>query len=100
MSTSHQIFRVKAFRIVSPYTLRVEFDDQTEQTIDFKPVLSGELFGPLRELSVFNQVQIDPEVHTLVWSNGADFDPETLHDWPRYAQALAERARRWESQPA
>jgi hypothetical protein len=100
MSTSHQIYRVEAFQIVSPYTLRVEFDDQTEQTIDFEPVLRGELFGPLRELSQFNQVQIDPEVRTLVWPNGADFDPETLHDWPRYAQALAERARRWESQLA
>jgi hypothetical protein len=99
MSTAHQIYRVKAFQIISPYTLRVEFDDQTQQTIDFKPVLGGELFGPLRELSQFNQVQIDPEVRTLVWPNGADFDPETLHDWPRYAQALAERARRWESQP-
>lgn len=30
---------------------------------------------------VFNQVEIDPEVHALVWPNGADFDPETLHDW-------------------
>ena len=99
MSTAHQIYRVKAFQIISPYTLRVEFDDQTQQTIDFKPVLGGELFGPLRELSQFNQVQIDPEVRTLVWPTGADFDPETLHDWPRYAQALAERARRWESQP-
>ena len=99
MSTAHQIYRVNAFQIISPYTLRVEFDDQTQQTIDFKPVLGGELFGPLRELSQFNQVQIDPEVRTLVWPNGADFDPETLHDWPRYAQTLAERARRWESQP-
>jgi hypothetical protein len=99
MSTAHQIYRLKAFQIISPYTLRVEFDDQTEQTIDFKPVLGGELFGPLRDLSLFNQVQIDPEVRTLVWPNGADFDPETLHDWPRYAQSLAARARRWESQP-
>ena len=100
MSTAHQIYRVRAFQIISPYTLRVEFDDQTQQTIDFKPVLGGELFGPLRELSQFNQVQIDPEVRTLVWPTGADFDPETLHDWPRYAQSLAARARRWESQPA
>jgi hypothetical protein len=99
MSTAHQIYRLKAFQIISPYTLRVEFDDQTVQIIDFKPVLGSELFGPLRELSLFNQVQIDPEVHTLVWPNGADFDPETLHDWPRYAQSLAARARRWESQP-
>jgi hypothetical protein len=99
MSTAHQIYRVEAFQIISPYTLRVEFDDQTQQTINFEPVLGGELFWPLRELSLFNQVQIDPEVRTLVWPNGADFDPETLHDWPRYAQSLAARARRWESQP-
>jgi hypothetical protein len=30
---------------------------------------------------LFNQVRIDPEVHTLVWPNGADFDPAMLHDW-------------------
>ena len=63
--------------------------------IDFLAVLAGELFGPLRDLAVFNQVRIDPEVHTLVWPNGADFDPATLHDWPTYAGALAERARQW-----
>jgi hypothetical protein len=56
--------------------------------------------GPLRELSVFNQVRIDPEVHTLVWRNGADFDPATLHDWPEHVEALTARAGEWESQPA
>jgi hypothetical protein len=100
MSTVHQIYRVEAYQVIAPYTLRVKFDDQTAQTIDFRPVLAGELFGPLRDLSLFDQVQIDREVRTLVWPNGADFDPETLHDWPRYAQALAARAQQWESQPA
>lgn len=93
----HPIHRVNSFQIVAPYTLRVQFDDNTEQTIDFQPILAGELYGPLRDLKVFNQVQIDPEVHTLVWPNGADFDPATLHDWPDYVQALVSQARRWES---
>jgi len=44
----------------------VQFNDDTEQVINFKPILAGELYRPLRELSVFNQVRIDPEVHTLV----------------------------------
>jgi hypothetical protein len=94
----HPIYRVCSFRIVAPFTLRVAFDDGTEQTIDFRPVLAGELFGPLREASLFSQVSIDPEVNTLVWPNGADFDPATLHDWPEHADALAARARQWESQ--
>jgi hypothetical protein len=63
---------------------------KTEQTIDFKPILAGELYGPLRDAKLFNRVQIDPEVHTLVRPNGADFDPATLHDWPVHAQALKE----------
>jgi hypothetical protein len=71
-----------------------------EQVINFEPVLAGEVYEPLRDLTLFNQVRIDPEVHTLIWPNGADFDPATLHDWPQYAQALAALARQWEPTPA
>jgi len=95
----HKFFRVLWFLVEAPYTLRIGFDDSTERSIDFQPVLAGELFGPLRDLTVFNQVRIDPEVHTLVWPNGADFDPATLHDWPAYAQELTERASRWNFSP-
>jgi hypothetical protein len=94
--TVHPIHRVRSFQFVAPYTLRVQFDDQTEQVINFEPVLAGELYRPLRDLALFNQVQIDPEVHTLVWPNGADFDPATLHEWPKQAEALATHARQWE----
>ncbi|MGA9996173.1 MAG: DUF2442 domain-containing protein [Pyrinomonadaceae bacterium] len=94
---SHPIYRVRSFEIIRPYTLHVKFDDDTEQTINFQRVLAGELYGPLRDLSLFNQVRVDEEVQTLVWPNGADFDPATLHDWPEQAEALAERARKWES---
>jgi hypothetical protein len=68
--------------------------------LNFQPVLGREIYAPLRELSVFNQVRIDSEVHTLVWPNGADFDPETLHDWPRYADAFAKRAQSWNTRAA
>ena len=68
--------------------------------IDFKPVLAGEVFGPLRDLNLFNQVFLDLEVHTLVWPNGADFDPATLHDWPERVEALSKQARQWDSVPA
>ena len=93
----HPIYRVESFEIISPYTLRVRFDDSAEQTIDFHPILAGKLYGPLRNLALFNQVQIDPEVRTLVWPNGADFDPATLHDWPEQIEALKAAAQKWES---
>jgi hypothetical protein len=97
---SHPIYKVRSVKIIAPYTLTVSFDDGTEQTIDFRPVLAGELYRPLREPALFNQVRIDSEVHTLVWPNGADFDPATLHDWPDHVKALTARAREWETQPA
>jgi len=97
---THPIYRVRDFRIAAPYTLRVTFDDGTEQVIDFRPVLAGELFGPLQDSAIFDQVRIDPEVHTLVWPNGADFDPATLHDWPEHVGALTALARKWELRPA
>lgn len=93
---SHPIHRVTAFRIDGPYTLAVAFADGSEQRIDFRPVLHGALFGPLQDLTAFNGVRLDPEAGTLVWPNGADFDPATLRDWPQVAAELAARAQAWE----
>lgn len=97
---THPIYRVRSFQVDGPYTLRICFDDDNERVIFFEPVLAGELYGPLRDLKLFNQVSIDPEIYTLVWPNGADFDPETLHDWPRYEKELITRARKWERSAA
>ncbi len=90
-----RLYRVVSFQIQAPYTLRVCFDDDTEQVIDFRPTLEGELFGPLRDRTLFNQVRIDPEVRTLVWPNGADFDPATLHDWSEHLPELKRMAKGW-----
>jgi hypothetical protein len=96
----HPIYRVTSIQTVAPYTLLLKFDDETEQEINFEPILAGEIYGPLRDLAVFNQVKIDPEVDTIVWPNGADFDPATLRDWPAYATELAARARKWKKATA
>ena len=94
---THPIYRVQSFEIVSDYTLRVRFDDETEQTIDFRPMLAGELYSPLRDLNLFQQVRLDREAHTLVWPNGADFDPATLHDWLLHEPAIRDLAHYWET---
>lgn len=92
---SHAIHRVEHFEIVEPYTLALRFADGSEQRIDFRPVLEGEVFAPLQDLKLFNAVELDATFGTLQWPNGADFDPETLHDWPKYRDELVAMARRW-----
>ncbi|MBV9764301.1 MAG: DUF2442 domain-containing protein [Acidobacteriaceae bacterium] len=79
----------------SPLHACVRFEDGTQQIINFEPVLESELYGPLRDLALFNHVRIDSEAHTLVWPNGADFDPANLHDWPEYEREFRELARYW-----
>ncbi len=91
----HKFYRVVSFEIIGPYILKVRFDDDVAQVINFEPILHGELYGPLRDLKLFNQVKIDPEIKTLVWPNDADFDPETLHDWPDYEEKFKSLAKSW-----
>ena len=91
----HRIYRVERVEIVGPYTLVLRFDDGTEQRINFRPVLEGEVFAPLQDLDVFNAVELDSAFGTVQWPNGADFDPETLHDRPKNEQELVAMARRW-----
>lgn len=91
----HALHKIVQARVVRPWTLWLAFDDGSERVVDLGSVLAGELYGPLRDEALFNQVRVDPEAHTVVWPNGADFDPATLHDWPDYAEAWRAQASKW-----
>ncbi len=45
----HSVYRVVSFVRTGPYTLSVGFDDGLVRTIDFEPVLVGEIYGPLAD---------------------------------------------------
>ncbi len=91
----HPIYRVESFERTGTYTLRIRFTDGLVRTIDFEPILEGELFGALRDPSVFARVAVDAEVHTLVWPSGADFAPAILHDRPDHETAFLAAALLW-----
>ena len=76
----HSIYRITGFKLVGPYSLQVMFEDGIERTVDLEGVLEGEVYGPLKDRQLFAQAYLDPETHTIVWPNGADFDPETLYE--------------------
>lgn len=72
--------RVTAVEVLGDYRLGLAFDDGTRRVLDLGNELSGPIFEPLRNPRLFRQVRIDPELGTIVWPNGADIAPETLHD--------------------
>ncbi|MBW7882526.1 MAG: DUF2442 domain-containing protein [Caldilineaceae bacterium] len=89
-------YDVKAVDIVGDYTLRLTFEDETQQVIDFEPVLLGPVYEPLRDIDQFNRVKLNPDTGTIEWPTGADFNPAILHDWPNYRERLiAERRQRY-----
>ncbi len=73
-------YHVLEARYLGGHTVWLRFRDGTAGEIDLGPALRGQVFEPLRDPLVFREFAIHPEFHTLVWSNGADFAPEFLHD--------------------
>jgi hypothetical protein len=73
-------YLVEEARHVRDYVVWLRFRDGTSGEIDLEPELWGEVFEPLKDPEFFRSFHVDPECHTLVWPNGADFAPEFLHD--------------------
>jgi hypothetical protein len=67
----------------------VHFNDGTVKEINLEPVLYGGLYKPLRKHDLFSQVTVDDEVGTVVWPNGADFEPDLLYAWDEYVDTFA-----------
>lgn len=93
----HPLPQIKSAIPIAGYTLHIVFADNTEKIIDLEPILHGPLYGPLRNPKLFREVSVDPEIQTIVWPNGADFDPATLLAWDTVKNELAERARNWKA---
>jgi Protein of unknown function (DUF2442) len=74
------ILRVTEAKLIRDFTVWVRFNDGSEGEVDLSGELDGPVFEPLREPRVFAQFRLDPDLHTLVWPNGADLAPEFLHE--------------------
>jgi hypothetical protein len=71
---------VIAVRVLENYHLWLKFEDGIEGEIDFaKSVGFDGVFAPLESPNYFALVQIDPDLGSVVWPNGADLDPLVLH---------------------
>jgi hypothetical protein len=77
------ILRVTDAKLVRDFIVWVRFNDGSEGEVDLSGELDGPVFEPLRDLDVFAQLRLDPDIHTLVWTNGADLAPEFLHEHAR-----------------
>ena len=82
--------KIEKAEYVSGYILRLRFADGVTGDVDLSDELWGEVFEPLKDLSVFQSVELNPELNTVMWpATGADLAPEFL-----YERAAAEQCDR------
>lgn len=73
------IVHVTRVEVVGDHRLRLGFEDGVEGELDFAGRDWHGIFEPLSDPSYFRRVELDPELGTIVWPNGADIAPETLY---------------------
>jgi hypothetical protein len=71
---------IVAVQPLEEYKLLLRFEDGVEGIVDVSQLVefSG-VFAPFKDLSFFNQVQLNPELGTIAWPNEADLDPDVLY---------------------
>ncbi len=74
------IMHVKEARYLHDHIIWVRFNDGACGEVDLRDELYGEIFEPLRDIGLFRDFRVDPEMETIVWANGADMAPEFLYD--------------------
>ena len=79
--------RLVEVRWVRDFILWVRFSDGSEGEADLSGELDGPVFEPLRDPAYFRQFVLSPDLHTVVWPNGADLAPEFLHERVRVPAA-------------
>jgi hypothetical protein len=69
-------------QVLGHYSLRLTFADGLTGDVDVSDLaeLDGDLIRPLHDPDYFARVQVDPDLGTVVWPNGADLAPERLRD--------------------
>lgn len=71
---------VQKTEYINGYAIHLLFSDGVEGEVDLTEELYGEIFEPLKGMTLFRQFLVHPEFHTLCWPNGADFAPEFLYE--------------------
>jgi uncharacterized protein DUF4160/uncharacterized protein DUF2442 len=70
--------RVVGVRHIGGHLLWLKFSDGVEGTVELGACLNGPMLEPLRDPARFAAVALGES--TIVWPNGVDWAPETLHD--------------------
>jgi hypothetical protein len=73
------MWKVVKVRALPEFRLEVEFEDGVRGVLDYRDVLRGPVFEPLRDPVRWAEARIDDE-GVVCWPNGADLAPDAMYD--------------------
>jgi hypothetical protein len=81
--------RIIDARHAGGYRVWLRFEDGLSGEIDLERELWGPVFEPLRDVTEFAKLRVEPDLGTIVWPNGADLAPEFLYDEVKATRAAS-----------
>ena len=69
---------IKAAKAINDHTLLIEFANNKLKRYDITPLLSKEMFAPLKNLTFFKNVRVDAGGYALVWNEDIDISKYEL----------------------
>lgn len=81
MKLMKALVHVTSVEVVGDHRLRLAFEDGNTGEIDASHWDWRGVFAPLEDPAYFAEARLDDALGTVVWPNGADVAPETLHVW-------------------
>jgi hypothetical protein len=81
MDLAAHLHRIVDVEVVGQHRLHLAFEDGVSGELDASNWDWSGVFESLRDPAYFARVELDQELGTIRWPNGADVAPETLHLW-------------------
>lgn len=71
---------ITAVEVMQDRVVHLQSSDGSDRVVDLARLLWGPVFEDIAgDDDLFAQVEVDHEIGTIVWPNGADLDPDVLH---------------------
>ncbi|NKC11015.1 MAG: DUF2442 domain-containing protein [Gammaproteobacteria bacterium] len=70
--------KVKSVSAIGSHTLLVEFDNNEKRKYDVSPLLSKNMFAPLKNPALFKAVKVEQGGYAVVWNSEIDISEYEL----------------------
>lgn len=73
-----ELVHVISVKPLSGFRLQLKFSDKARRIVNVERILSGPVFGSLKNPSKFAKVRVNKRFGCIEWPNGADLCPDAL----------------------